>query len=751
MHSTKTHQLHIRGLIQGVGFRPFIYRLAQEMNLNGIVYNQNNGVIVHLQCEEKKVDSFCQEIIKQAPGAATIESIDRSEITLKTLDDFVIGPSKKVDKSITQVSPDIAVCTNCLNDMKHQTHRIAYPFINCTNCGPRFSIIENIPYDRPLTSMGKFEMCPTCRQEYKNLRDRRFHAQPVACNNCGPTYKLHKGNIRISDFSEILSSISVIIEEGGILAFKSLGGYNLVCDAFHTKALKKLRAIKKRDGKPFAIMVANLDVIKEYTDVSTLEEDCLNSWQRPIVLLKSHYDFPRELANGLTTLGIFLPYLPIHYQLFDSLKTKALVMTSANISDCPIIIDDQTAIQTFHSDVKGVLTHNREIVNRTDDSVSHQVGNQMQLIRRSRGYVPNPIKLHQNTEGILATGAELSNVFGLGKGCEAILSQHIGDLKNLETMEFFEQSLERFKKLFEFSPSYVVCDMHPEYLSTKFAKSMGLPIIETQHHHAHIASTMAEYGIDEKVIGIAYDGTGYGTDGNIWGSEIMVADLAGFDRKYHFEYVPIPGGDKVAKEPWRSALSYLYQLYGKDIPELGFLKTIDTKYLRLSGVALQKGINTPESCSAGRLFDAVSALTGICSHASYHAEAPILLEHHIQNEISESYPVELKESISWKTCISEIVNDLNNNVSKRIVSAKFHNTVVQVTFEAIKKIQLETGISTVILSGGSFQNKYLSENLLDLLHKSGNKVYMAARVPLNDGGIALGQLAIAAKSLALCV
>lgn len=754
---TKTNQietlrLHIRGLIQGVGFRPFIYRLALKNNLKGFVYNQNNGVVVALQGNSENKNNFLASLTPHASQAAVIESIGQELYFDKRFKEFEILASKNVDNAITRVSPDISVCNNCLDDMRRQKHRIDYPFINCTNCGPRFSIIENIPYDRPLTSMGIFEMCPKCNEEYHDINDRRFHAQPIACNSCGPAYALHTAKKSIGVFVDILETITDKLKQGGVVAIKGLGGYHLACDAFNPGAIQKLRDIKHRDGKPLALMFRSIDDVKKYANVSECEEQQLKSWQRPIVLLSTNYAFHCGIADNLNTVGAFLPYLPFHYQLFYALNLPALVMTSGNITHCPIITDDKQAVETFLPVCDAVLTHNRAIVNRVDDSVVQIVNESPQIIRRSRGFAPNPIHLDTCAEGILATGAELANTFCIGKGREAILSQHIGDIKNLETSEFFEHSLETYKRLFEFTPTHVVCDMHPEYISTKYAESLNLPIIRTQHHHAHIAATMAEYGLDETVIGVAYDGTGFGTDGKIWGSELMLASLDEFQREYHFAYVPIPGGDKVAEQPWRSAIAYLYQTYGAQLPKgLGFLKDLPKNDVKLVGIALDKQINTPESCSAGRLFDAVAALTNICTHASYHAEAPILLENAIEPNIQEAYSMELKRVIDWGGVIKQIVADLDKGISVPIISAKFHNTVVEITMAAIKKIHAETGVATVILSGGTFQNKYISNKLLDLLQLTGFNAYLSSRVPINDGGLSLGQLAIAAKTLALCV
>ncbi|QQS50184.1 MAG: carbamoyltransferase HypF [Bacteroidota bacterium] len=748
----ETIRLRVYGLIQGVGFRPFVYKLASELKLNGLVYNQNTGVVITLQGEKARILQFIDRLTKEAPQAAQIEKVEKETILSQSYFNFSIAESQKVDKSITRISPDIAVCADCLSDMQLQAHRLNYPFTNCTNCGPRFSIVESIPYDRNNTSMKTFEMCPVCKAEYHNPLNRRFHAQPVACNSCGPTYCLHEAGNAHHNFTNLILQLAKLIDQGGIVAMKGLGGYHLACDALNAKAIEKLRKVKVRDGKPFALMVSSIEIANHFAAISEEEKTALLSWQRPIVLLKSNVKAVTGIADGLKSLGIFLPYMPLHHQLFQHLNTQALVMTSGNITHCPIIIENLEALDAFSLKTDAVLTHNRPIVNRLDDSVVQLIGNRTQILRRARGYVPTPLKLLFETEGILATGAELSGAFCIGKGREAIMSPHLGDLRNLETLDFFETTLNRYKSLFEFQPKLVVCDLHPDYLSTRLAENTKLPVIRVQHHHAHIASAMAEFGLDEEVIGVVYDGTGYGTDNHSWGSEIMVASLSSFSRKYHFEYIPVPGGDKVAEEPWRSALAYLYAYFGESIPTTPrFIHTIGSQKINLCLQALEQKINTPLSCSAGRLFDAVSALLDVCKHATYHAEAPIMLENCTIEGITDSYPVKCEPEIVWKETFIAMLEDLNNQVPVSVISTKFHNTIIQVTFEAIKKIHQQTGITKVILSGGTFQNKYLSENLLALLHLTGYETYISAQIPVNDGGIALGQMAIAAKQLALCV
>jgi hydrogenase maturation protein HypF len=750
----KTTILNVHGLIQGVGFRPFVYRLAKSHKLNGQVVNKSNGVNILLQGNDENIAAFISGIRVHAPKAAIINDIKKEIAYWAPFPDFSIAKSESVNDSVTIVSPDISVCNECLADMKSQPHRIDYPFINCTNCGPRFSIITNIPYDRNQTSMKEFAMCPVCEKEYKDIFNRRFHAQPIACNNCGPVYTLHYRNKKLPLLAEIFTCLKSVVDSGEVFAIKGIGGFHLACDPYSRKALNKLRGIKQRDGKPFAIMVKDLYIASKLAHINEGEKDRLTSWQKPIVLLKAKNtkEFPEEIACGLNTLGIFLPYMPFHYQLFENLQKDVLVMTSANLSNCPIITKNREALKYFQEFDIPIVFHNRKIINRVDDSVEIFSPLEKQVMRRSRGYTPMPLLTNICVEGIFATGAELSGAFALGKDKQIILSQYIGDLKNFETMQFYEESFNRLKKLFRFSPKLIACDMHPDYLSTAFAEKFNQPIVAIQHHHAHVAACMVEYGLDEKVIGIAYDGTGYGTDGKIWGSEIMIADFEGFERKYHFEYIPLPGGDLVSKEPWRSAYSYLiYSGYNVKNEKPYPIQSIDSQQIEYIDLAINNNINLPESCSAGRLFDAVAALINCCTHSTYHAEAPIKLENIIIEGIENVYPIKLQYPISWKETILAIQSDLLNNTDPGIISAKFHNTLAKITCEAIVKLQKETGITKVVVSGGTFQNMYLTKKIVDLLRNTGIQIFMSRQIPCNDGGIAAGQMAIAAKKNKLCV
>ena len=755
----KTYQIEIKGLVQGVGFRPFIYRIAKEAELKGWVLNSNEGVTISLKIDELEINDFIEQIRLESPPASRIESMKYVLIDDEEFSDFHIIKSSNRSEEITEISPDIAVCDECLADMKSQKNRINYPFINCTNCGPRFSIVNDLPYDREMTTMKRFAMCEACRKEYTDVADRRFHAQPVACKNCGPEYMLVHGKKLVNDFERILESISNLLHAGKILAFKGIGGFHLACDARNNDTVKKLRELKNRDAKPFAVMFRDMEALKEYAELNSVEEQLLCSWRRPIVLLKQKKILSESINSGLDTIGSMLPYMPFHHLLFERTDIPAIVLTSGNISDEPIITDNKIAIAKLADIADAVLVYNRDISNRTDDSVAMVTNNKPQLLRRSRGYAPSPVNLKLNVDGIMATGAELKNCFCIGKGNMAIMSQHIGDIKNLETLEFYTETIKKFKKLFRVDPELIVCDMHLDYLSTKYAKEqsefinrtsdIGLltSILHVQHHYAHIASVMAEHDIDEKIIGISFDGTGLGDDNNIWGSEFFVCDLNDYIRYSHFEYVPMPGGDKASEEPWRMGLAYLYKAFGKEIFKLDipFINHIIDEKKTMIIDAIDKKINCPLSCGAGRLFDAVAAIMNICTVNAFEAEAPIKLESIIETCCRESYNYKTSETVSFNEMIKQIVHDISSGISNAIISAKFHNTIINVMFDVVKNMQKDYGITKVALSGGSFQNRYILSNIENLLIQNKFQVYRNEQVPSNDGGLALGQLAIGAK------
>lgn len=740
-------RIRVRGLVQGVGFRPFVYRTACNHHLAGWVANCTDGVEILVEGPSASLSLFLESLRRDAPVVAQIDEILTEQGEVKGLQSFRISESRDLTDETSEISPDISVCRDCLLDMKAQPHRINYPFINCTNCGPRFSIVRDFPYDRSKTTMDRFQMCADCRREFEDINDRRFHAQPVACNHCGPVYSLHQGSHVTEDLRLILEQVTSLIADGRIIAVKGTGGYHMLCDAQDEAAVSRLRQAKRREGKPFAVMFRDLDTIRAMAYVGQAEEQALLSWQRPIVILKMRKELAQGVSMGLDTVGAFLPYMPFHYLLFEHSRADALVLTSGNVAGEPIVIDDEEALTVLAGISDAVLIYNREIHNRSDDSVLLAVGNEMRMIRRSRGYVPSPLRVKLDVNGILAAGAELVNCFCIGKGNRAYLSQHIGDLKNAGTFAFYSETVDRFTKIFRIKPQIAAADMHPDYLSTRFATQLGIDVKEVQHHHAHIASCMAENGLDEPVIGLAFDGTGYGTDGHIWGSEFLVCDLEDFERYGHFEYMPMPGGDKATEEVWRMGVSLLYMAYGSHFTalDLPLLREIGGDKLSRISVAIEKKINSPLTSGAGRLFDAVAAITGLCFHTLHHAEAPMRLEAAIDERCLEAYEIPAGNNISFIPVIRQICDDMANGIPPGIVSAKFHNAVVEVSLEMARRISRETGLDKVVLSGGTFQNRYLSERLENRLKKDHLRVYTHRHVPCNDGGIALGQLAVAAR------
>lgn len=736
----------IKGLVQGVGFRPSIYRIAMDYNLKGTVENNNAGVIINIEGNSYNISKFIESLPNKIPAAASIASIIHKEIPVQGFTDFSIVKSSSITNEVTEVSPDIAVCDSCMEDIKNQEHRKNYPFTNCTNCGPRFTIIRDLPYDRAKTTMDVFPMCDICKKEYTDILDRRFHAQPVACNNCGPHYSMHFNNTITEDISDLLKQFVRLIAQEKIIAIKGLGGYHLTCDAFSNNAIEKLRLAKSREGKPFALMFKNIETAEKYLHINDEEKKLLTGWRRPIVLLKIKKNISKGISIGLNSIGIMLPYMPIHHMIFESLNTESIVLTSGNISDEPVIISDKEALHSLGKIADAVITYNREIYNRADDSVTTVVNGKPRLVRRSRSYAPSPIDTNLNTEGIFSAGAELVNCFAIGKGNQIIMSQHIGDLKNLETLEFYKESAHRFGNLFRFKPTHAVVDMHPDYLSTRYAENLRIPITRVQHHHAHIAACIAEHNFTKKVIGISFDGTGLGDDNNIWGGEFLICDLLNYHRYSHFEYVKQPGGDAVSKHPWRMMTAYLHNYFGKDIvQDYDFLfQNIDKSELSTIIMMLENNLNTPLTSSSGRLFDAVAALLNICRNASYHAEAPMQLES-IAAQSNNSYRVTISNTVSFKHTFVDMISDIKNNVPTEIISGKFHNTLIEVILTISDKIRSEFGINTVVLSGGSFQNKILLENTEKQLAAKGFVCLSQSLTPSNDGGIALGQLAIAAK------
>lgn len=737
----------IQGLVQGVGFRPFVHLLAKDMNIKGEVANSVNGVTISAELLDSELDTFVYRLKTESPPVSIIHTVEVQKIEQSSIHypDFRIVRSRTQDEQVTQVAPDIAVCENCLRDRKTQQHRINYPFINCTHCGPRFSIVRSLPYDRGNTTMADFEMCEQCGKEYTDITDRRFHAQPVACNHCGPVYYSDSGK----DYTELLKTTVELIEKGEVIAVKGIGGYHLVCDALNEKAVERLREIKFRDSKPFAVMFANVEKVKEFADCNAAEEEVLTSYRRPIVLLKQRQALAKGINPGMNTIGSMLPYMPIHYDWFERINTPALVMTSGNLSDQPIAITPEEAEEQFGGKVALLLHHNRPIHNRVDDSIEQVVNSCSGIIRRSRGYVPEPFFVDEDMEGILAFGAEKTNTFALGKGNTCLMSQYIGDLKNWETFSFYKESMTRFQSLFRFTPKVLACDMHPDYLSSRYAEEiredMNLPLIQIQHHHAHAAACMLEYGLNEKVVTVVWDGVGLGDDGHIWGGEFFLCDREGYSRLSHFDYIPMPGGDIASKEPWRMLVACFHH-YGLTLPD-AFIQRIGGEKVKQITTMLDRKLNCPLTSSAGRLFDALASLLGLCDVATHQAQAAVLLEQSASDNINDTYPLDCSALISIRTMLGQILIDMEDKVSVNDIAAKIHNTFVGLIYRTVMRALLETGANKVVVSGGCFQNKRLTEHLEDLFLKEGISLYIPRRIPCNDGGIAAGQLAVAAAKI----
>ncbi|MFQ6040161.1 MAG: carbamoyltransferase HypF [Candidatus Poribacteria bacterium] len=755
-------KVFIKGIVQGVGFRPFIYNLAKAYSLNGWVLNSTEGVSIEIEGEGETVANFIAEIPKKAPPLAMIDSIDLEHLPPIGYDTFFIKHSGGDRGKYLKISPDVCTCADCLAELFDvQDRRYRYPFINCTNCGPRFTIIEDIPYDREKTTMRKFKMCPLCQAEYDDPSNRRFHAQPNACADCGPSVTLEDltGPIRCGD--PIKETIK-LLKEGEIVAVKGLGGFHLACDAENDDAVAVLRRRKRRTFKPFAIMSRDIDQIRRYCYIEETEQQLLESVKRPIVLLKKLANCPISafVAPNNNYLGVMLPYTPLHYLLLDS-PILALVMTSGNISEEPIAVDNAEAKARLADLADCFLTHNRDIRMRCDDSVASTLNGREFIIRRSRGYAPFPVDLNFSMREILACGPELKNTFCLTKDNHAFLSQHIGDLQNIEAFNYYQDAIEQFKQLFRINPQIVAYDLHPDYLSTKYALAQkNVQLVGVQHHHAHIVSCMAENGLvgrnlanddsPPKIIGVACDGTGYGLDGAIWGCEFLIADENGFHRGAHLRYIPLPGGDAAAKEPYRMALSYLFSAFEEDFLsfDIPILKGLDGKKVMTILRMIQRNVNSPLTSSCGRLFDAVSALIGIRDVTTYEAQAAIELEMVADAKTSHIYGYNIENEsgvdiIDVRKMVREIVSDLQRDVSREIISAKFHNTVADFIVKTCERIRGQNNIDEVVLSGGVFQNRRLITKVLVQLRARGFTPYFHSRVPTNDGGVSLGQAVIA--------
>jgi hydrogenase maturation protein HypF len=770
LNMVKAARIKLEGIVQGVGFRPFVHRLAADLGISGFVLNTSNGVEIHAEADPDELKIFFLRLKNELPPLARLTKSAISATRPKGFKDFNIRESKKSSGQSCLVSPDISICPDCRKELLTPTNRrYLYPFINCTDCGPRFSIIRNIPYDRALTTMKKFKMCPACSKEFLDIKNRRYHAQPNACPVCGPEVtlidNLKPKSHSLTKGTKAIAKTIRLLKGGRIAALKGIGGFHIACDAYNLKIVKKLRDLKTRPSKPFALMVPDINQARKLCFISRLEQTILESPERPIVLLKKNKDSSLSslLAPDNNYLGIMLCYAPLHYLMFApelsaGRPLSALVMTSANISDEPIEIENAQALKNLKGLCDCFLVHDRDIYNRCDDSIVQVMDNRPIVLRRSRGYSPFPFFTDQKFKPVLSCGAELKNTFCLAQNKSAFLSQYIGDLKTSPSFDFYQEAIRRLSKLFQIKPRLIAHDMHPDYLSTKYSRELAaknklLKTVAIQHHQAHLASVIAEHRIKEKIIGICFDGLGYGNDHRIWGGEFFTGNLDDLRRTGHLEYVSLPGGDKATTEPYRMAISYLYNTYSANIYDLNldFLKRHQEK---LESIVNIIGLNPILTSSCGRLFDAVSALLGICDIISYEAQAAIRLQRYAEKSNTLKYYRFLIEDskglliVKSREVIAAIVKDLENKVTKEEISRKFHNSVAVMARDVCRKLRQQTGFNIVCLSGGVFQNSLLLEHSVKLLREDKFKVYYNELLPANDGAISLGQAAIANQ---LCV
>jgi hydrogenase maturation protein HypF len=758
-YTIKRIRIHIQGIVQGVGFRPFIYRLAHQQGMTGWVMNTPSGVLLEVQGAGEDVNAFREAIPEQAPPLAVVSSLRVEEMEAVEESGFIIRGSGGEGNGV-QIAPDCDVCPDCLDELfDSNDRRYRYPFINCTNCGPRYTIIKGVPYDRAYTTMAGFDMCDDCRAEYEDPAHRRFHAQPNACPVCGPRLSLLDAEGRCVG-GEPLDTAITLLKSGKILALKGLGGYHLAVDACNEAAVRELRQRKKRDEKPFAVMSPGLAEIAEYAEFDAMELKLLSGPERPIVLLRKREKNPIAPLVAPTNgyFGVMLPYTPLHHLLLRDNFT-ALVMTSGNLSDEPISYRDDEALRRLAYIADFFLTHNREIHTRTDDSVIRVFRGKPIFLRRSRGYVPRGITLPGPQKSVLAIGAELKGAVCLTRGDRAFLSQHIGDLQNTATLRSMEETIDHLERILKIQPEITAHDLHPDYLSTAYAQALpGPPRLAVQHHHAHMASCMAENVLEGEVIGVIFDGTGYGADGTIWGGEFLVGGYETFRRKGHFRTIPMPGGDVAVREPFRMALSYLYTIFDADLFGLSLPCTSEVPETerKLFLKMLERRLNSPLTSSCGRLFDAVAALIGLRGKVSYEGQAAIELEALAEaSRVVDGYSFEVMEEedahvVDFSMMLKAIVRDMEEKRPRGEIARRFHNTIAAAVTDVCGRIRTETGIDRVVLSGGVFQNKLLSEGVSALLSENNFNVFTQRLAPPNDGGLALGQAIIAGRS-ALCV
>ncbi len=733
-------RVKLKGAVQGVGFRPFVYRIAKELGLKGYVINDSKGVEIEVEGEEELLHRFLLRLSEEKPPLARIYSREVLFLEPAGYKDFEIRKSDEKGEKEVLILPDISTCEDCLRELfDPKNRRYRYPFINCTNCGPRFTIIEKLPYDRKNTTMKVFKMCEECEEEYKNPLDRRFHAQPNACPRCGPHVFLYdvKGNL-VAEKEKALDKLVKFIKEGKIIAVKGIGGFHLICDATNEKAVGELRKRKRRKEKPFAVMFKDLKQLENYASPTELEKALLLSPERPIVLVEKKKELAPSVAPYLKRIGAFLPYSPLHHLILSSLDFP-VVATSGNISDEPIVKDNKEAFEKLSELSDFILIHQRDIRRRCDDSVVKVVGGIPTFIRRSRGYAPLPVELpYSSKRKVLAVGGMLKNTFAIAFGNKAIPSQHIGDIDSITNLNTFEKEVYDFMKLYEFEPEIVVCDLHPRYETTKwaerFAREREIKLVKVQHHYAHILSCMAENKVKDKVLGIAWDGTGYGEDGTLWGGEFLVCDYRSYERAFHFKPFRLIGGEKAVKEPRRVALSLLFELFGEKAigMELPTLNAFGEKEVENLFKVWKSGINSPFSSSVGRLFDAVSSLLGIKHVLSYEGQGAMMIEDLYDPNEKGFYPYSMDgKKIVW----DEIISGLIEEKDVRKASTRFINTLARICLDIAKELE----IPNVCLSGGVMQNDPLVSRIKELLEEKGFKVFTHQRVSPNDSGLCIGQ------------
>jgi hydrogenase maturation protein HypF len=758
----------VRGAVQGVGFRPFIYRLATEMDLRGWVLNSSSGVFIEVEGPTDKLRSFLLRIESEKPPISFIQSLESVYLDLAGHRGFEIRESVEGEKTALVV-PDIATCPECRDEIfDPHNRRYLYPFTNCTNCGPRFTIIESLPYDRPRTSMKKFEMCPRCRAEYDNPTNRRFHAQPNACPECGPQLQLvdREGHV-LNERHDALRSAAQYLRNGNIVAVKGLGGFHLMCDAASEDAVRMLRRRKNREAKPFALMYPSLAMIERDCELSDAEARLLRSPESPIVLLETKQGIDVRIAPSIAPgnpyLGVMLPYTPLHHLLMADLKFP-VVATSGNLSDEPICIDERDAMKRLYDVADVFLIHDRPIVRHVDDSIARIVMDRELVLRRARGFAPLPVTLDRDLPSILSVGAHQKNTIATSVGRQVFVSQHIGDLETVQASEAFENVIGSFESLYSLKPKRVACDLHPNYVSTQYARRNGNRVTAVQHHHAHILSCMAENAVSGSALGIAWDGSGYGTDQTIWGGEFLRVDsnTNSFERVAHIRTFRLPGSETAVREPRRCAAGMLYEMFGvealktKHSPAVNVglptsllapIEAFTPEERTILRGMLERKINSPITSSAGRLFDGVASLIGLRQFARYEGQAAMELEFAATRDFTrECYTVNLERDgalqFDWARMVVEIIADVANGVPQSRIARKFHNTMAEVMVQIAQTV----GENKIVLSGGCFQNKLLTELAVTRLQREGFRVYWHQRIPPNDGGIALGQVMAAANS-----